>query len=50
VQKYGRAREAEIINITLRMRIAFWVTRYGTHSENVVLVSFPRQQLLHERA
>jgi hypothetical protein len=33
------------------MRIAYWIpTATATHSEYVILVSFKRQQLLHERA
>jgi len=34
-----------------RMRIACWTTRAkNTHSEYVILIAFPRQQWLHERA
>jgi hypothetical protein len=50
VQKYGGAREAELINIIRHMCIAFWITRYGTHSEYVVLINFPWQQWLREGA
>jgi hypothetical protein len=33
------------------MRIACWITNAAdTHPEYVILIAFPRQQLLHERA
>jgi len=33
------------------LRIAFWVhTATNTHSECVILIAFPHQQLLHESA
>jgi hypothetical protein len=33
-----------------RMRIPFWIPKAtNTHSENVILISFPLQQWLHER-
>jgi hypothetical protein len=36
---------------TWRMRIACWIPKAtDTHSEYVILVAFPLQQLLHERA
>jgi hypothetical protein len=36
---------------TLRMRIAWWVTKAtNTHSEYVILIDCPPQQWLHERA
>jgi hypothetical protein len=38
-------------NIIQRMRFACCITKAtDTHSEYVTLISFPRQQLLHERA
>jgi len=38
-------------NITWHMRSACWITKAtSTHSENVKLIAFPRQQLLPERA
>jgi predicted proteasome-type protease len=34
-----------------RMRIEFWITNViDTHSEYVILIAFPLQQLLHHRA
>ena len=37
--------------MTQRMRIACWITNaIGTHSAYAVLISFPRQQWLRERA
>ena len=36
---------------TWRMRIACWIPKTtDTHSEYVIFIVFPRQQLLHERA
>jgi hypothetical protein len=38
-------------NIIRRMRFACWITKAtGTHSEYVILIAFPRQQWLRERA
>jgi Mg2+/citrate symporter len=51
VEKYGRDRQATDSNIIQRMRIACWMTKAtDTHSEYVILISFPRQQWLRERA
>jgi hypothetical protein len=51
VEKYGRARQATDDNITRRMRFACWITKAtNTHSEYVILIAFPRQQWLRERA
>jgi len=34
-----------------RIRIACWIpTATGTHSEGVIIIAFPLQQWLHERA
>ena len=34
-----------------RMRIAYWIPNAtNTHSEYVILIAFPQQQWLHERA
>ena len=34
-----------------RIRIACWITKAtNTHSEYVILIAFPQQQWLHERA
>jgi hypothetical protein len=38
-------------NITRRMRFACWITQAtGTHSAYVILIAFPRQHWLRERA
>jgi hypothetical protein len=51
VEKYGRARQATDVNIIRRMRFACWITKAtDTHSEYVILIAFPRQQWLRERA
>jgi hypothetical protein len=51
VEKYGRARQATGDNIIRRMRFACWITKAtDTHSEYVILIAFPRQQWLRERA
>ena len=35
----------------LRMRVACWIPKAtNTHPENVLLINFPLQQRLHERA
>jgi hypothetical protein len=50
-KKYGRGTQATDDNITRRMRFACWVTRdTDTRPEYVILVAFPRQYWLHERA
>jgi hypothetical protein len=49
-KKYGRARQATDDNIIRRMRFACWITKAtDTHSEYVIVNSFPRQWL-RERA
>jgi hypothetical protein len=51
VRKYGTARQATDYNITQRMRFACWITKAtDTHSEYVILIAFPHQQWLRERA
>ena len=51
VGKYYRARQATDCNITQRMRLVNWMTKAtDIHSEYVVIIAFPRQKLLHERA
>jgi hypothetical protein len=48
VEKYGRARQATDDNI---IRFACWITKAtDTLSEYVILIAFPRQQWLRERA
>jgi hypothetical protein len=44
VKKYGTAGQATDDNITWRMRFA------DAHSEYVILIAFPRQKWLRERA
>jgi hypothetical protein len=51
VEKYGRPEHLIDGNTIRRMRIACWITKAtDTHSEYVILIAFPRQQWLHERA
>jgi hypothetical protein len=51
VEKYGRARQAIDDNIIWRMRFACWITKAtDIHSEYAILIAFPRQQCLRERA
>jgi hypothetical protein len=51
VEKYGRATQATDDNIIRRMRFACWITKAtDTQSEYVILIAFPRQQWLRERA
>jgi hypothetical protein len=50
VEKYGTARQATDDNIIRRMRFACRITKAtDTHSEYVILITFPRQQWLRER-
>jgi hypothetical protein len=50
VEKYATARQATDDNIIRRMRFACWITKVtDTHSQYVILISFPRQQWLRER-
>ena len=51
MEKYGTARQTTDDNIIWRMRFACWITKTtDTHSEYVILIVFPRQQWLRERA
>ena len=51
MEKYGRARQSTDDNIIRRMRFACWITKdTDTHSEYVILIAFPPQQWLRERA
>jgi hypothetical protein len=51
MEKYGGARESTDDNITRRMRVACWITKAtDTHSEYVILIAFPLQHWLSERA
>jgi hypothetical protein len=51
VEKYGTARQATDDNIIRRMRFTCWITTAtDTHSEYVILIAFPQQQWLRERA
>jgi hypothetical protein len=50
VEKYGRDGQATDEN-KRRMRFACWITKAtDTHSEYVILIAFPRQQWLRDRA
>ena len=50
MEKYCPTRQVTDDNIIRRMRIACWIPNVtNTHSEYVVLISFPLQQWLHER-
>jgi hypothetical protein len=50
-EKHGGVRQATDENITQRMRFACWITTAtDTHSEYVILISFPLQQWLREGA
>jgi len=49
--KKSRTARQATDNIILRMHIACWVPKAtNTHSEYVILIAFPQQQCLHERA
>jgi hypothetical protein len=51
VEKYGTARQATDDNKIRRMRFACSITKAtDTHSEYVILIAFPRQKWLRERA
>jgi hypothetical protein len=51
VEKYGTARQATDDNTIQCMRIACCITKAtDTHSQYVILIAFPRQQWLSERA
>ena len=50
MEKYGTAVQATDDNIIRCMRFACWITKAtDTHSEYVILLTFPQQQWLHER-
>jgi hypothetical protein len=50
LEEYGRLRQATD-NIIRHMRITCWITKAtDTYSEYVMLIAFPRQQWLLERA
>ena len=51
MEQCGRAGQATDDNIIRRMRSACWIPKAtNTHSEYVILIAFPRQQWLRERA
>jgi len=51
VEKYGGTGQATDDKIIQHMRISCWITKAThTYSEYVVLIAFPLQQWLHERA
>jgi hypothetical protein len=50
VERCDKSRQATDNNIIGRMRIACQITKAtDTHSEYVILIAFPRQQMLRER-
>jgi hypothetical protein len=50
-EKYCRSGQAADGNIIWRMSFQCWITKdTNTHSEYVVLISFPQQQWLHKHA
>jgi hypothetical protein len=51
VEKYCTARQATDDNIIRRMPFAYSITKATeTHTQYVILIAFPRQQWLRERA
>jgi len=51
LEKYGTARQATGDNVIWQMRVAWWITKTtDTHSEYVILIAFPLQQRIRERA
>ena len=51
MEKYSRARQATDINTIWRMCFACWITTAtDTHVEYVIIIAFPWQQWLRERA
>jgi hypothetical protein len=51
VEEYGTSGQTTDDNTIWRMRCACWVTKAtDTHSEYVIIIAFPWQQLLHEHA
>jgi len=49
-KKYSRAGQATDSSITRCMRVACWMTKAtDRHLKCVILITFPLQQLLHER-
>jgi hypothetical protein len=51
VEKFGKAGQATVDNITKRTRIATWIPEAkDIHSECVILIAFPPQQWLPQRA
>jgi len=51
VEKYGTAGQVTDDNILRRMRFVCWMQKAtNTHSEYVIIVAFPWQQWLRERA
>jgi len=51
VEKYVRAGQVKDENITLRMRIEWWIPKAtNAYSEYVIFIVFPRQKLVNENA
>jgi hypothetical protein len=49
VERYGTATQPTAVSTMRRMRFACWITK-ATDTEYVILIAFPRQQWLSERA
>jgi len=51
VKRYGRTRLVTEENVMWRTRFTCWITKAADkHSEYLILIAFPRQQSLRERA
>jgi hypothetical protein len=51
VEQYGTARQATDDNTIRRMRFACWMIKAtDTHPEYAILIAFPQQQWIRERA
>jgi hypothetical protein len=51
VEKYGTARQTKDFKIIWRMPVACWITKAtDTHWEHVILIAFPQQKWVCERA
>ena len=51
MKNYGTVRQATDDIVTLCVHIAWWIIKaVYAHSEYVILIAFPRQQRLSERA
>ena len=51
MEEYGADRQGTDDTVVRPMRLACWMTKAtDTHSEYVILITFPQQQYLQERA